>query len=93
MVVAAVSIVGRVEEHRPPGFAACACGERVRGERAERLHVVRARWKQRGDHGAGRLPFGQCAERLTAFIEADRVRRVDDDLALEQARVLAGSAP
>src|SRR5258708_16507878 len=43
-------IVGRVEEHRPPRFAVRTCGERVRGERAERLHVVRTRWYSCRDH-------------------------------------------
>ena len=65
-------VVGGVEEHRLPWSAVCACGERVRGERAERLHVVRAGRQQGGNHGGGRLSFGQCAEWLTAVVEADR---------------------
>ena len=54
------------------------------GERPERLDVVRARRKHRGDHGAGRLAFRQRPDHLTV-LEADRVRRIDDDLVLEQA--------
>jgi hypothetical protein len=41
--------------------------------------------EEAGDHGAGGLSFRQRSEHLSVLVEADRVRRIDDDLVLEQA--------
>jgi hypothetical protein len=80
-------VVGRVEEHRPLRLATCRAREGVRAECAECLYVVRACGEESGDHRAGRLSFGKCPDHLPALVEPERVRGVDDDLVLEQARV------
>jgi hypothetical protein len=66
-----------------------AC-ERVGPERAERLHVVRTGGKHRGDHGPRRLVLGQRPHHLAVLVDPDRVRGIDDHLALQEVRVLRG---
>ena len=83
-----VVVVSRVEERRPRRRAVRAIREHVRGERAERLYVVRARWQERGDDRSGRLSFRQCPKDLPILVEPERVRGIDHDLVLEEARVL-----
>jgi hypothetical protein len=48
---------------------------------------VRARGEEGGHKRAGRLAVGQCSNYLPTLVEPDRVRRIDDDLVLEQATV------
>src|ERR1700759_5683800 len=54
---------------------------------------MRAGGKQAGHDRARGLAVGQRPNHLSAVVEPDRVRRIDDDLALEQARVLRKELP
>ena len=89
-VVAAAASVRRVEEH-DGRFAVRDVRKLGRTERPECLHVVRACREQAGDDRAGRLVFRQRPDHLSVF-EPDRVRRVDDDLAVEPLRVVCEHA-
>src|SRR5262249_32189922 len=51
-------VVGRVEQRDPLRLAVCGACERVGAERAERLHVVRARREERSHYRARRLILG-----------------------------------
>jgi hypothetical protein len=54
--------------------------------------VVRAGGEQSGDHRAGRLSVGKCADLCPLSSNPSGFGRVDDDLVLEQARVRCDSS-
>jgi len=62
-------VIGRVEQRRPR-VAVGACGERLGGERAERLDVASAGRKQSGEIAPEDWSSGRRAERSAARVEA-----------------------
>ena len=82
-------VVRRVVERGAGRTTVRAGGERVGAQGAERLDVVRAFRQPLRDLGPAGDALRKRSHELPAVAGLDRVRRVDDHLALKQAGVLA----
>src|SRR5439155_26489707 len=71
-----------------PRLSMRARSERLGTERAKRLYEMSVGGEEIRDHGRCRLSVGKRSAEPALAVELDRIRRVDDDLAVEQISVL-----
>src|SRR5207249_11232798 len=80
-------VVRRIEQGCGPRRSIRARGERLGAKRAKSLHKMSVVGEETRDHGRSGLSLGKRSTEPALAVELDRIRRVDDDLAVEQISV------